>query len=38
MKKIPAEKLNMVLALHYLHGLSKKQINQDQRIALHPGR
>ena len=28
MKKIPAEKLNMVLALHYLHGLSKKQINR----------
>ena len=28
MKKIPAEKLNMVLALHYLHGLSRKQINR----------
>ena len=28
MKEIPAEKLNMVLALHYLHGLSKKQINR----------
>ena len=28
MKKIPAEKLNMVLALHYLHGLSKSQINR----------
>ena len=28
MKKIPAEKLNMVLALHYLHGLSRKQITR----------
>ena len=28
MKEIPAEKLNMVLALHYLHGLSRKQINR----------
>ncbi|NCB20020.1 MAG: hypothetical protein EOM61_10425 [Bacteroidia bacterium] len=28
MKEIPAEKLNMVLALHYLHGLSKKQITK----------
>ena len=28
MKKIPAEKLNMVLTLHYLHGLSRKQITR----------
>ena len=28
MKKIPAEKLNMVLALYYLHGLSRKQITR----------